>query len=76
MEILIEPFATANLFKAGHRLRVDISSINFPKYDVNPNTGDPEGTSRTRRVARNAIHCDSDRSSSITIACYQQRSSR
>jgi putative CocE/NonD family hydrolase len=55
MEIVIEPFATANLFKAGHRMRLDISSSNFPKYDVNPNTGAPEGRGRTRRVARNSI---------------------
>jgi putative CocE/NonD family hydrolase len=60
-EIEITPFATANLFRAGHRLRVDISSSNFPKYDVNPNTGEPEGTSRRRRVACNTIHLRSSR---------------
>lgn len=54
--IEIQPFATANLFKAGHRLRLDISSSNFPKYDVNPNTGAPEGTGRQRRIAHNAVH--------------------
>jgi predicted acyl esterase len=67
MEIVIEPFATANLFKAGHRIRVDISSSNFPKYDVNPNTGAPEGTGRTRRVARNSVFCDGRNSSSLTL---------
>ncbi|WP_316354723.1 CocE/NonD family hydrolase [Devosia sp.] len=67
MELLIEPFATANLFKAGHRIRVDISSSNFPKFDVNPNTGAPEGTGRTRRMAHNAVYCDSARSSSIAL---------
>ena len=55
-EIEIAPFATANLFAAGHRLRLDISSSNFPKYDINPNTGEPEATSRSRRVARNRVH--------------------
>jgi putative CocE/NonD family hydrolase len=60
-EIEITPFATANLFRAGHRLRLDISSSNFPKYDVNPNTGEPEGTSRRRRVAGNTIHLHSSR---------------
>lgn len=67
MEITIEPFATANLFKAGHRIRVDISSSNFPKYDVNPNTGAPEGTGRTRRVARNTVFCDGTYPSSLTL---------
>ena len=34
---------TSNLFKAGHRIRIDISSSNFPRFDVNPNTGEPMG---------------------------------
>ena len=34
---------TSNVFKKGHRLRVDISSSNFPRFDVNPNTGEPVG---------------------------------
>ena len=55
-EITIHPFATANLFARGHRLRLDISSSNFPKFDINPNTGDPEGTSRHTRIARNSLH--------------------
>lgn len=42
----IEPFPTANVFKKGHRIRVDISSSNFPRFDVNPNTGEPLGKSR------------------------------
>lgn len=38
-EFTIDPFPTANVFKKGHRIRVDISSSNFPRFDVNPNTG-------------------------------------
>ena len=56
VEITIRPFATANLFAKGHRLRLDISSSNFPKFDINPNTGAPEGTSRQTRIARNSLH--------------------
>ncbi|POR52680.1 CocE/NonD family hydrolase [Bosea psychrotolerans] len=54
--IVIELFAVANLFKAGHRIRLDISSSNFPKFDVNPNTGAAEGKGRTSNVARNTVH--------------------
>jgi uncharacterized protein len=36
--------ATSNLFRAGHRIRVDISSASFPHWDRNPNTGTPFGT--------------------------------
>lgn len=53
--IEIAPFATANLFRRGHRLRLDISSSNFPKYDINPNTGAPEGTSRVTRACINTV---------------------
>lgn len=45
-EITIDPFPTANVFKKGHRIRVDISSSNFPRFDVNPNTGEPLGKNR------------------------------
>jgi putative CocE/NonD family hydrolase len=54
--ITIEPFATCNLFKQGHRLRLDIASSNFPHFDVNPNSGEPEGQAAQRRVARNSLH--------------------
>ena len=67
-EITIEPFATANLFARGHRIRLDISSSNFPKFDVNPNTGEPEGTGRTRRIARNTVFCDAARPSRLVLA--------
>ncbi|WP_342364358.1 CocE/NonD family hydrolase [Terrarubrum flagellatum] len=67
MRIVIEPFAIANLFKAGHRIRLDISSSNFPKYDVNPNTGEPAGAGRSRRVARNTVHFDRERPSRLIV---------
>ncbi|MEP6780992.1 MAG: CocE/NonD family hydrolase C-terminal non-catalytic domain-containing protein, partial [Gemmatimonadaceae bacterium] len=34
------------VFKKGHRIRVDISSSNFPRFDANPNTGEPLGKNR------------------------------
>ncbi|MEO7727194.1 MAG: CocE/NonD family hydrolase [Burkholderiales bacterium] len=65
--ITIEPFATCNLFKAGHRIRLDISSSNFPRYDVNSNTGEPEGRAQTRRVATNTVFVDRKRASHIVL---------
>lgn len=52
----IELFPTSNLFQRGHRIRLDISSSNFPKFDVNPNTGEPEAQATHSRVAINRIH--------------------
>ena len=57
----------ANLFQPGHRIRVDISSSNFPKFDVNPNTGEPEGRSRRRRVAVNTVFMDAARPSRVVL---------
>ncbi|WP_226781136.1 CocE/NonD family hydrolase [Oceaniglobus trochenteri] len=54
-DITVTPFDTANRFCKGHRIRLDISSSNFPKFDVNPNTGAPEGTGRAMRIALNGI---------------------
>jgi putative CocE/NonD family hydrolase len=68
MELTIRLFATANLFKAGHRIRLDISSSNFPKFDVNPNTGEPAAIGRARRVARNTVFLDDARPSRLEIA--------
>ncbi len=66
-KVTIEPFATANLFAKGHRIRVDISSSNFPKYDINPNSYAPEGRGRTSQVARNTVFCDGARPSAIRL---------
>jgi putative CocE/NonD family hydrolase len=66
-KVTIEPFATANLFAKGHRIRVDISSSNFPKFDANPNTYAPEGRGRTKQVARNTVFCDAARPSVIHL---------
>ena len=57
-EFQIRPFSTANAVTKGHRIRVDISSSNFPMYDVNPNTGEPLGQNRRLVSANNTIYYD------------------
>jgi putative CocE/NonD family hydrolase len=54
---------TSNLFAAGHRIRVDISSSNFPRLDVNPNTGEPMGAHTYQVVAHQTVFVDTDRPS-------------
>jgi hypothetical protein len=65
--VTITLFPTANLFQAGHRIRLDISSSNFPKFDVNPNTGEPDGMARRKRIARNTIYVDANRPSLVRL---------
>ncbi len=67
VKVLIEPFATCNRFKRGHRLRLDIASSNFPRFDVNPNSGEPSGQARQPRVARNTVHLSRDAASCLRL---------
>lgn len=59
--------ATANLFAAGHRIRLDVSSSNFPRFDVNSNTGGTIATDRIKIVAENTVHMSSDHPTSLSL---------
>ncbi|MEF8842567.1 MAG: CocE/NonD family hydrolase [Haloarculaceae archaeon] len=62
----MEPYPTANRFAAGHRIRLDLSSSNYPRYDVNHNTGESPG-GRERRVARNTVHHDREHPTHVEL---------
>ena len=72
-EFVIEPFPTGNVFKKGHRIRIDISSSNFPRFDVNPNTGEPLGKHRRMIVADNSIYHDAAHSSHVVLPIVPTR---
>ena len=55
-EYRIEVGVTGNVFRKGHSLRLEVSSSNFPRFDRNPNTGNPYGKDAETRVARQAVH--------------------
>ncbi|MHB8899125.1 MAG: CocE/NonD family hydrolase [Thermoguttaceae bacterium] len=63
----IKLYPTSNIFKKGHRIRVDISSSNFPRFDINPNTGEPLGEQRRQVIAVNTIHHDASHPSHILL---------
>ncbi|HWP68915.1 MAG TPA: CocE/NonD family hydrolase, partial [Rectinemataceae bacterium] len=63
----VEAFPTSNLFLSGHKIRLDISSSNFPHFDANPNTGEPEGASTGTRVALNTVHLGKARPSRLFL---------
>ena len=58
---------TSNLFDVGHRIRVDISSSNWPRLDVNPNTGEPMGRHTHQVVAEQTVYVDAERPSHILL---------
>lgn len=64
-EISLHP--TANVFGVGHRVRVEISSSNFPMYDRNPNTGAAFGQDADLRPARQTVFHDEGRPSALVL---------
>jgi putative CocE/NonD family hydrolase len=72
-EVTVSAFPTSNLFKAGHRIRVDIASSNFPHFDVNPNTGGPEGGGDAGRIAHNTLFMDAARPSRVILPIVPAR---
>jgi putative CocE/NonD family hydrolase len=65
----IDLIAISQVFKAGHRLRVDVASSNFPCFDRNPGNGAPTATATEADfvVAEQAVYHDADRPSYITL---------
>jgi putative CocE/NonD family hydrolase len=63
----IDLWSTSMLFAAGHRIRVQVTSSNFPRWDRNPNTGEGPGTATTTRVAHQTIFHDAVRASRIIL---------
>jgi putative CocE/NonD family hydrolase len=74
--VTITLYPTSNLFVAGHRIRLDIASSNHPRFDVNPNTGEPLGRDRRRVVADNTVFHERGRASRIVLPIIPLESSR
>jgi len=66
-EFTIEMYPTSLVFKRGHRIRIDISSSNFPRFDINPNTGETLNNNRRSQVADNTIYLDAKHPSQIVL---------
>ena len=65
--IEIDMQATSNLFRKGHRIGVEISSSNFPKYSRNLNIHDDPHTSTRTRIARNSIYFGGETPSHLLV---------
>ena len=66
-ELTIEMYPTSLVFGQGHRIRLDLSSSNFPRFDVNPNTGEPLNDNRRWMYATNTIYHDAQHPSHIVL---------
>ncbi len=67
VELEIDLAGTANLFRAGHRIRLEISSSNFPRFDRNTNTGANIATDASIEVAFNTVLHDSTHPSRLVL---------
>jgi putative CocE/NonD family hydrolase len=67
-KVTLGPLNTSNYFKPGHRIRIEVSSSNFPRFDRNLNTGGNNFDEATGVVARNAVHLGRGTPSSLTLS--------
>jgi putative CocE/NonD family hydrolase len=63
----IDVGVTSNVFRAGHRIRLEISSSNFPRFDRNPNTGATVADARQLRKATQTVYGDWERHSYVLL---------
>jgi putative CocE/NonD family hydrolase len=66
-KVTVDLLGVANHFKQGHRIRLDISSSNFPFFDINPNTGERPGYQTHQVVAINTVYHDRAHPSHINL---------
>jgi putative CocE/NonD family hydrolase len=66
-ELRVRMYPTSNTFFRGHRIRVEVSSSNFPLFGRNLNTGESSDTSTEMRVAKTRVHHDAQSPSRLTL---------
>jgi uncharacterized protein len=72
-KVVLQPLNTSNYFEAGHRLRIEVSSSNFPRFDRNLNTGGHNYDETTGVVAHNAVHHSKQYPSQVTITVVKHQ---
>lgn len=63
----VDLWSTSYVFDAGHRLRVEVASANFPAYEANPNTGENPDQAHSPRVAHNRVYVNASHPSQIIL---------
>ncbi len=74
--VALTPMSTSNLFRAGHRLRIEVSSSNFPRFDRNLNTGGKNYDEKEGVIARNQIHHSREYPSVVRVPIVPQTAKR
>ncbi len=72
-EVEIDLWSTSYIWNTGHKIRVAISSSNYPRFLANPNTADPIAKNSTFNIAQNILYIDSDHPSCIILPKIDQQ---
>ncbi len=72
-KVKFQPMTTSNYFAAGHRLRIDISSSNFPRFDRNMNTGGNNFDEVKGVIATNAVHHSARYPAEVVISVVKKK---
>jgi putative CocE/NonD family hydrolase len=71
-KVVLSPMTTSNYFAAGHRIRIEISSSNFPRFDRNLNTGGNNYDETKGVIAHNEVHHSTQYPSQVTITVVKR----
>jgi hypothetical protein len=71
-KVTLSPMTTSNFFEAGHRMRIEVSSSNFPRFDRNLNTGGRNYDEKNGVVARNMVHHSRRYPSALTVTVVRK----
>jgi putative CocE/NonD family hydrolase len=70
--VTLGPLNTSNFFEAGHRIRIEVSSSNFPRFDRNMNTGGRNYDEVDGVMARNQVHHSRQYPSTLRITVVKR----
>jgi putative CocE/NonD family hydrolase len=71
-KVSFQPMQTSNYFDAGHQLRIEVSSSNFPRFDRNLNTGGDNYNESKPVIAHNEVHHSTQYPSSVTLSVMKR----
>lgn len=66
-EVTVDCWSSSQIFNTGHRVRVTITSSNYPRFDVNPGTGHPWSDNGEKVKQINRIYCDAEHPSRLVV---------
>jgi len=66
-ELMVDLWATSYLFRAGHRIRAVVNSSNFPRFDVNPGTGESAAMTAASVIAQNTVYLNRTQPSHLVL---------